>query len=365
MLDYIAWRGDILFSQLGMNEVDGLILSTLSYMDFGGVVTEDLQVVVPLETAARVVLDSPDPRSRCRHEKDLALLRAAAESDRFGQMGMTFYRSVFDAAEETQFAAVTFLPDDGTAVLVFRGTDNTLVGWKEDFNMSFQRSIPAQRLAQEYVQRFAAAYPGRMHLAGHSKGGNLAVYAGAKCGQLVQHRVVDVFNFDGPGFGGWMLEEPGYQQIVPRIRTFLPQFSVFGMMLERMENYRVIMSNAVGLLQHEPYTWQVLGRGFVPGNELTESSLLLDRTLSTWLEGLSNEERSEFFDGLFSLLMQENASHPVDVLRPQNVLAALKSIHLEDGKRRMLTAKMQDLVETAKSILNRKEAQGRQLPGEK
>ena len=364
MLDYIAWRGDILFSQLGMNQVDGLIFSALAYIDFSGVIPEDLQVVVPLETASRVILEDPDPRGRCRHEKDLALLQAAAESDRFSQVGLTFFRSVFHPGEETQFAAVTFLLEDGSSVLAFRGTDNTLVGWKEDFNMSFQHSVPAQRLAQEYVQRFAAAHPGRMRLVGHSKGGNLAVYAGAKCGQTVQQRVAEVYNYDGPGFGSWMLEEEGYQRVVPRVKTLLPQFSVFGLMLERMEHYRVVMSSAVGLLQHEPYTWQVQGSAFVPG-ELTEASLRLDRTLSTWLEGLTNEERGEFFDGLFGLLMQENASHPMDVLRPQNVLAALKTIHMEDGKRRMLTAKMQDLVEAAKNLRIRKDAQSIPLPEEK
>ena len=361
MLEYLAWRGDILFSQLGVNEVDALIFSTLSYIRYDGILSQDLNVVIPLETVYKVLMAQPDPQSCCRHEKDLALLQAAAESDRFGQVGLTFYRSVFDPREETQFAAVTFLLDDGTSLLAFRGTDSTLVGWKEDFNMSFRRSVPAQRLAQEYVQRYASFSPAPMHLAGHSKGGNLAVYAGAKCGELVRERILDVYNFDGPGFTQWMLEEPGYRKIVPRVKTFLPQFSVFGLMLEREESYRVIRSEGTGILQHEPYHWQVLGRGFVPGGELSERSLFLDKTLSVWLEGLSNEERSDFFDSLFELLMQENASQPKDVLRFQNILAALKTIRMEEGKRRMLSGVLQDLVETAKSLKNPVEEQQPQL----
>lgn len=349
MLDYLSWRGDILFSQLGVNEVDALLFSSFAYLPYDGVIPENLQIVVPLETAAKVLLEQP-PTGDVRMERNLTLLKAAVETDRFRQVGVTFYRNVFDPEEETQFAAVTFLCDDGTAVLAFRGTDDSLIGWKEDFNMSFQRSVPAQRLAQEYVQRFAAYACATMHLVGHSKGGNLAVYAGAKCGELVQERVLDVYNFDGPGFTKWMLEEPGYRKIVPRVKTFVPQFSVFGMMLEREEEYRVILSNASGINQHEPYSWQVCGRSFVPGKELTEGSRFLDRTLTAWLVGLSNEERGEFFDGIFGLLMQENANQAKDVLRPQNILAALKSITLEEDKRRMLGSVLQELVETARSV---------------
>ena len=350
LMEYITWRGDILFSQLGVNDVDALIFSELAYIRYDGIVSDSLLVSAPLRTVAKTILAMPAEENRCRVEKDRALLEAVANSQRFGQVGITYYRSVFDPAEETQFAAVTFLLDDGTALLAFRGTDSTLVGWKEDFNMSFQRSVPAQRLAQEYVQRFAANSREKLHLAGHSKGGNLAVYAGAKCGNLPQERILDVYNFDGPGFTEEMMTDPGYLRIVSRVKTLVPQFSVFGMMLERQENQQVILSNGMGLLQHEPYTWQVCGKTFVPAQALTEGSRFLDRTLTAWLAGLSNEERGAFFDSVFGLMMQENANHPKDVLRPQNILAALKTIHLEEDKRRMMGAVLQDLVETAKTL---------------
>lgn len=351
-MDYLNWRGDILFSQVGVNDVDALIFSALSYIRYDGLVSEDLQVSASLRTVVRTILALPEPMSRCRVEKDLALLQAVADSDRFGRINVTFYRSVFVPEEETQFAAVTFLLEDGSAFLAFRGTDSTLAGWKEDFNMSFQRSVPAQRLAQEYVQRFTAFNPRPMRLGGHSKGGNLAVYAGAKCGELVQERVLEVFNFDGPGFAQEMMTEPGYQRIVSKVKTLVPQFSVFGMLLEREENHRVVLSNASGLLQHELYSWQVNGKDFVSGQELTEGSRFLDRTFTTWLAGLTNAERGEFFDGVFGLLMQENANYAKDVLRPQNILAALRSIRLEEGKRRMIGTVLQELVDSAKSVHN-------------
>ena len=336
ILDYLDWRGDILFSQVGLNEVDALILSELAYVNYDGILTDNLQVSVPLRTVTKTLLSLPDPKARCHMEKDFLLLQAVSESQRFGSVGVTFYRSVLIPEEETQFAAITFLLDDGTAFLTFRGTDWSLVGWKEDFNMAYQKSIPAQRLAQEYVQRYTAETGQPMRLGGHSKGGNLAIYAGAKCGSILQERIQEVYNFDGPGFAMEMLSDPGYMQIVPKIRTYVPQFSVFGMIMERSEKEQVIQSGAVGLLQHDPYSWQVMGNRFLHLESVTESSLFLDRTLTTWLDGLTMEERSAFIDGIFGLLTQENASQAKDLLRPQNILAILKAIRMDEEKRHMM-----------------------------
>lgn len=341
-----------MFSQQGVNEVDALIFSTLAYIQLDGIVTEDLRCVLPLRAVAEQLLAKPDAENYCRVKRDLELLKAAASSARFGGVGVTFYRSILAPQEEIQFAAMTFLLEDGSAVLTFRGTDSTLVGWKEDFNMAFQPNVPAQRLAQEYVQRFAAYSTAQLHLAGHSKGGNLAVYAGAKCGDSIRDRVQAVYNFDGPGFTQGVLETPGYQKILPKVRTLVPQFSVFGMMLERQEGQSVILSNGLGLLQHDPYTWQLLGKTFVPAPALTEGSVFLKQTLTGWLAQLSDTERGEFINGIFSLLMLENASQAKDVLRPQNVLAALKTIRLDEEKRRMLSTVLQELVEAAKQVKN-------------
>lgn len=351
-----------MFSQQGVNEVDALIFSNLAYIQLDGIVVEDLQMMLPLRTVAELLLAMPDAEKRCRVKKDLELLEAAGNSERFGRTGVTFYRNVLSAQEEIQFSAVTFLLDDGSALLAFRGTDSTLVGWKEDFNMAFQPNVPAQRLAQEYVQRFAAQSAVPLYLAGHSKGGNLAMYAGAKCGTDIQSRVLDVYNFDGPGFNAGLLEDPGYQEILPKVRTLVPQFSVFGMMLQRQEGQRVVLSNGFGLMQHDPYTWQLVGKSFVPAPALTEGSVFLKQTLSGWLAQLSEGERGEFINGVFSLLMLENASQTKDVLRPQNVLAALKTIHLDEEKRRMLSAALQELVEAAKRAKNPVQVQIPKLP---
>ncbi len=348
MFDYLQWRGDILFSQMGPNDVDALVFSSLAYLDFSGIVPEDAKGFVLLRDAAQQFLELPDQENRCRVMNDVTLLKAAAETERFGRVGMSFYRSIFDPAEDTQFAAVTFYLEDGTAFLAYRGTDNTLVGWKEDFNMTFQESIPAQRLALEYARELTFLSCAPLYLGGHSKGGNLAVYAGAKCGPEIQDRILRVYNHDGPGFAEGMLQDPGYRRIVPKIRRLVPQYSIFGMLLEHGEDHTVIRSNQIGIMQHDPYSWQIMGGSFILMDDRTEDSHFLERTFKLWLAGMTNEERSEFFDVLFDLLMMENASRPSHVIRPQNLVALFKTLQMDEDRRRVLTSVLMELLEAAK-----------------
>ena len=347
MFDYMKWRGDILFSQLPPNPVDALIFSTLSYINFTDIVPEDIRHYITLRDAALMLLDDPDAEKRCRVKADLDLIQAAAATERFGRTGLTCYRDVFIPQEDTQFAAVTFLLEDGTAFLTFRGTDNSLVGWKEDFNMTFQESIPAQRLAHEYTQNFAAASKAPMHLGGHSKGGNLAVYAAARIDYLTQKRIVRVYNHDGPGFSEQMMTDAGYLNIVPRINTYVPQSSIFGMLLEHEEPYIIIKSKQIGLMQHDPYSWEVMGSNFVPADSLTADSRFLDRTFRKWLADMSPEERNTFFDSVFDVLMVENASRPRDIVRPQNILAYIKTLQADESKRHVIASELARLLQSA------------------
>lgn len=348
MLDYLAWRGDIEFPQMPVNPVDALIFSTLSYIQFEDIVPDNPMQSISLEAAAAGLFSLSAPENRVRVKKDLELLEAAAKSKRFDNIKMSFYRSILIPEEDTQFAAVTIFLEDGSAYIAFRGTDSTLVGWKEDFNMTFQSSIPAQRLALEYVKEFAAVHPIPIWMGGHSKGGNLAVYAAAKCGELLQKRIVEVHNQDGPGFSEAMMSDPGYRNILPKLRSYVPQSSVIGMLLEHEEPYTIIKSNQIGIMQHDPYSWQVLGPNFLPVEELTADSRFLDRTFKNWLSKMSNEERSEFFDTVFELLESTGAEHASEIIRPQNVRAYLKTLQSNEYIRNVLASELASLVQSAR-----------------
>ena len=358
LFDYLTWRGDLPLDLIPPNPVDTLILSELSYIGFEGLVPPDFLHPVPLKVAADAFAALPDRQERDRVKQDADLLAACARSERFGNLKLVFYRSELLPELETQFAAVTWLLPGGTAVITYRGTDMSLAGWKEDFNMSFQHSVPAQEKALWYLEAFARAHQGPIRLAGHSKGGNMAVYAAACCQPELQSRILSVHNHDGPGFHSAMLSSPGYRAILPKTRTFLPQSSVVGMLLEHDEPYTVVRSRLVSLLQHEPFSWSVLGGGFVTVEELDENSRLLDQTLKTWLATRTMAERNEFVDAVYELLTAGQVADLRQVILPRNVLRYLRTLSTDEQMRSILAREFTHLFRTALEARRQKDAPG-------
>ena len=348
LFDYLVWRGDIRFSQLPPNGVDALIFSALSYVDFDDIVPDQINLSIPFCDAVKQIFELDNLDNRFRVKKDMELLRAAAQTERFGQVDLCYYQNVFVPEEETQFAAITYLLDDGSAFLTFRGTDKTLIGWKEDFNMSFQESVPAQRLAKHYVEAFAQASLRPLHIGGHSKGGNLAMYASSKVDTDIQERILDIYNQDGPGFRDKMLEDAGYLRMIPKMHTYVPQSSIFGMLMEHKEPCTIIKSRYVGIMQHDPYNWEVLGKDFIILEEMTPDSVFLDQTFDEWFNSMSEEECNSFVDSLFQLLMTPEINRPRDLLKPQNVFNYVKELHVDEERRKVIGNELMKLIEAAK-----------------
>ena len=357
MFDYIRWRGDLTFTQDPPNSVDALIFSSLAYIQYGGRVEAEPNTPIYLRTAAEEYFALSDHEERIRVRNDLDLLHAAAASTRFGFTKLYLYRDVLIPEQETQFAAMTFLLDDGSAFLAFRGTDYSLTGWKEDFNMSFQQTVPAQRLAVRYTREVAAEYPAPLRLGGHSKGGNLAVFAAARSSPMIQQQILEVYNNDGPGFTQYMMGDPGYLAMVPRIKTYIPQSSVIGMMLEHEEPYTVIKSKSVSLLQHDPYSWELVGREFEQMQEVTENSQFLDATIKTWFAEMTNQERNQLVDVMFTLLDTGSIDNVLDIFHPKNTLKYLKTLSTDDNMRKILSAEFQNLIEAARKTKSLMEAE--------
>ena len=361
IFDYLTWRGDLTFTQDPPNAVDALIFSTLTYVGYGETAQRPPETAVSLRRCAEEFFALENPESRVRSKKDMELLRCAAATARFGQCGLCLYRSVLLPEQETQFAAMTFLLDDGSMFLAYRGTDNSLVGWKEDFNMTFQQTIPAQRLAQEYIREAALAHTAPMRVAGHSKGGNLAVFAAARCSPMVRKRILTVYNNDGPGFTKYMIGDPGYNAIVPRIQTYIPQSSVIGMLLEHEEPFIVIRSKSVGIMQHDPYSWEVEGPHFLPVQEVTESSQFLDATIKNWFAGMTNRERNQLVEVLYGLLTTGEVENAADIFQPKNIRTYVKALSSDADMRHILSTEFQGLLEAAKKA-RAGMSEGKELP---
>ncbi len=303
IFDYIRWRVDLHFSQDGFHPVDSLIFSQMSYFPMDHLWAEEENGCVDIREAYRRIKKKEENGEPIlwHMEKDPKLFEAMAASERFGGLILRDFENRIEPEAEKQFAAVTVLLPDAACV-VYRGTDNTLVGWKEDFNMSFSTPVPAQTDAAKYIRRIALSVRGPLIVCGHSKGGNLAVYASLFCEEEVRRRIKAVYNNDGPGFDGRVVPEETFRILDERLHTFVPQSSVIGMLMETEKNYTVVHSRQLGIFQHDLYSWEVLGKDFIRMKSITDGSRFIDRTLKEWLQRMDSVQRETFIDTLFSVL---------------------------------------------------------------
>lgn len=349
IMDYLKWRGDLLFTQDPPNELDAVVFSTIGYLRFREILNDGSYGGITLKDAAEAFFSMADYEKRARNKNDLELLRAASGSNRFGFVKLVQYVDQFVPEQDTQFAALSFQLDDGSMMIAFRGTDNTLVGWKEDFNMSFQQTVPAQRLALRYAHEILSNYHCPIRICGHSKGGNLAVFSAARTSPMFRGRVLDVYNFDGPGFSDYMMGDPGYLAMVPSIHTYVPQSSVIGLIMEREEPYTIVKSTATGgLLQHDTFSWEVMGKEFVLAGELSQDSLFVEQMLQNWLNGMNYDARNEMVEVLFGFLSSGNVSTTEELLHLKTLINYLKTIRTDEETRKKLIDQFAGLLDAAK-----------------
>ena len=314
LLDYLDWRGDLTMEQSPFNEVDNLILAELSFVDFQGIVPPPGggESVKLWEASRRFFARFPEGE-----KIDMGvlvpdaipdMLRKMADSRRFGDMGLNCFENHLDVGRGEQFAALTIETGDQTLYLSFRGTDDTLAGWKEDFELACMPEVPAQKKAVDYARAVARQFPRkRLRLGGHSKGGNLAVYAGVFSPVAVQRRIEAIWSNDGPGFHTDLLELEQHRRVAGRIFSIVPKSSVVGMLLEHEEDYTVVDSDQLGLMQHDGFSWQVMGPRFLTLRQVTQQAHLSDQALRAWVHGLTAAQREDFVEGLFNVLSASGA----------------------------------------------------------
>lgn len=302
---YLRWRGDLSFAQSPFNEVDGLVFCYLAYVNLDGIAPEDQEDSITVEEAAEQFFAV---RTQAELDADRSLIRNApylmkemAKTRRFSQVLIKNYTNKISDIKKLQFSAMEILPGDGSSYIAYRGTDDTIVGWKEDFNLS-TGTIPAEKEAAGYLNRIAAYSDRPICVGGHSKGGNLAVFGASECELPVQKRIRSVYNYDGPGFSAEFFERPGIHRIQSKIRRFIPEFSIFGMLLEDTTEPTVIKSSQKGIMQHDGLSWQIEGPMFVRGKNLDAAAQIFSDSMETWLAQIDDEQKNLFIDDLFSVL---------------------------------------------------------------
>ena len=309
MIDYLAWRGEFSFDLTPWNPVDALLMANLSYLGFHG--TSDGRGWT-LAEAQRMDLVQEDRNPAFAERK--RMFDALAESNRFGGSRMHHYIALTDPEAEMQFSAMCIDLPDGTMCVAFRGTDNTIVGWREDFNMAYQTIVPAQEAAVYYLAQAAEQTDRPIRLAGHSKGGNLAVYAASGATAEARERIESIWTFDAPGMNVKMSQAEGYLRVKDKIRAYIPQSSIIGLLMEYFRPYTVVRSNALGISQHDPMTWQVYGPRFEEVESgVDHTAVVMRDTLHDWLDNSTPEQRGAFVDVLFRYVETTKATRLSDL----------------------------------------------------
>lgn len=348
IIDYLTWRGDVPFTCAPFNDVDNLILAQFSYfpLEKAGVPCDGMTI----RGIASLLEGQPDAFGFIDAGSNQEMLKLMASGDRFSEIPVRGYCCETDEEKELQFAGMTFFLPDGTVYVAFRGTDNTLVGWKEDFNMAFSCPVPAQTEALIYLKAVCDTTSCLVRVGGHSKGGNLAVYAAACLPESLQDRVIQVFSNDGPGLSEEVITSPGYQRIIDRIISILPQFSIIGMLMYEHRKNKVVESLASGLMQHSAFTWQVWRAGFVELPGLTPKSLKIDEVLDRWLFDMPEDERMQLVEALFAALKQAEVNTMKELLanRLKTAVSVLSAVrHFDQDTRRLVWEKLTQLAGTA------------------
>lgn len=296
------------FNQLPFSKVDGLIFAQLAYLEYEKFVP-DKQLFARGITFAKISeqegFDGLFPLERTAR-KNLLLFNSMAYSKRYGKVRIKYHEDIFDPENAIQFSATTFLFPDGNACVSFRGTDSTITGWRENFDMLYNDTVPAQRLSVQYLNKIASKIKGKITVVGHSKGGNLAIYASVMCSPKTKEKIVEVQSFDSPGFTETFVTSEKYLQMEEKIVKLVPEESMIGMLLSNTDSYRIVKSDGEGIHQHDPFLWIVENNDFVTGEKIHTSARLVTDTFKEWINSYNLQQRELFVDGIFDIIEATN-----------------------------------------------------------
>lgn len=332
MLSYVDQYGDKTFDERPLNEVDALILSELSYLDFrpfipfsvgfGGYLLDTItQPLIEKNTLAfSGIMDTS-------YRKLPHLVKRLHKTRRFGQLWLSGYVNFVVEEEAQQFSAITFSLNDHEHFIAFRGTDSTLAGWQEDAALSYQKRIPSHYHARRYLTQAAHHLSGKIYIGGHSKGGHLAIHAISFSQAMIRHRIQYVYSFDAPGLHHEDIFEPGYIASLPKIKSYIPQESVVGLLLETPQPTTIIKSSQIGFMQHDAFSWKVMDGRFQLSDRVTNQASEFQQDIRAWLANLEDDQRKDFFTLIFKIFSTAKAK----TLRELSHQFPLSIVHLLRG----------------------------------
>ena len=303
LVDYVNWRGDLSFEQDPFNEVDALFFSCISYVDFSGIVTEGTSISLSDASDLFFQIHTQEERDADKSFIRFAyhLMKKAAYVPRYANVILSDYVDHTDPANLIQFAVVSVRYAPSEVFIAFRGTDDTLVGWKEDFYLSYAQ-ISSEAESLEYLNSVQSGRLDRIRMGGHSKGGHLAIFSAMETDKEIQDRIDGIYDFDGPGFNDEVKETDKFKNIGSKIFRVIPENSVIGRLLSDTAVPLVVSSTEKGIMQHDPLSWGIEGKKFVAMEKTSVASDVFDEILTQWITEMKQDEKKQFIDDLFSVL---------------------------------------------------------------
>lgn len=311
--DYLVWRGDVPFEVDPFNEVDNAVLCELVYTAFDGIVPgPSLKEKISIEDACNLFFEKNSEHEIIARssltKRAPFLMKEMSHSKRFGGMKLAGFVNEVDAENQSQFSVCTFYLPDGTIYVAFRGTDDSLIGWKEDFNMSFSPGTGGQLKAVNYLNKNFARTMKPLRIGGHSKGGSFALYGAAFCKPHIKDNILEIYNNDGPGFIPEILKTPEYKSVIKRVHKYIPNESIIGMMMYTKAKISVVSSNTKGINQHDMFSWQIVRNRFAKVDSVANSSIMIDKIMKEWTGKFDYETREAFGDVFYELLSNSGAT---------------------------------------------------------
>ena len=305
LFDYMDWRGGQSFSDCPANEADLYLIAKIGCPDLSGIVPSDGKEITLAEAVeAYRAKDGAETTSLGIATSPLVLKSffRLPQYPRFRSLMLSGFRRTDNPDRTEQFSALTVRIPDGPRCVTFRGTDDNIFAWKENFEMSIMKTVPAQEDALDYLRWAMDAYAGDCFVCGHSKGGNLATYASSMLSPELQDRISCIYNYDGPGFQKSFLENEGYRRILPKLHFIIPQNSMIGLLLYSGKEPKIVRCSSFGPRAHDGFTWEVNGDGFVQTDRLSRSSTVFQEAFTKTLSGMSMQDRAGFIDDFFRIM---------------------------------------------------------------
>ncbi len=339
LTDYLAWRGDLSFAAAPLCEVDNLIFSLLSYIDFDNIVPPPGEGRITVREAAKEYFfvhayEEVRPLGLIIPSEIVTLFRTLADTPRYRSLELCGYVNEICEKREMQFSALTVCLPDESLFVAFRGTDDTIVGWREDFNLSFLDSVPSQCRAAAYLDELDLPPDSVLYVGGHSKGGNLAVWGAVHASAHTQAHIRHIWSNDGPGFSEGMTSSDAYREMSDRITSLLPDESLVGLLLEHDEGYEVVSSTRRGLFQHDGMTWEVMGDRFLRLDGLSKKSQKSDTVIRERISAMNREEKEALVRIIFDALESTGAKTLTDLSRAgfRPIVALIRSVTALSGE---------------------------------